>query len=307
MSKSISQVHSIFEQPWWLDAVAPGHWDAVEIEENGRIVARLPYVLRKKFGARIVGQPQLTQTLGPWIEYTSDTPSKRIAREKELFNKLISRLPKFDIFRQNFHSNVTNWMPFYWAGFDQTTRYSYAIEDLGNLENVHAQMSSSVRQDVRRAERTIQVHNSDGLDEVLETAKHTFRRQGRDLPYPPELLHRIDEAVKRHAERRAIFGSDDEGRIHSAAYVVGDAQRAYLLVTGANAELRKSGSGPLIHWAAISQAASFTKVFDFEGSMIESVEKFYRGFGATQTPYLSVCKANKSTQLAMAARRFLIK
>lgn len=79
MSKSISQVPSIFEQPWWLDAVAPGQWDAVEIEENGRIVARLPFVFKKKFGARIVGQPQLTQTLGPWIEYTSDTRRKRHA------------------------------------------------------------------------------------------------------------------------------------------------------------------------------------------------------------------------------------
>lgn len=51
MSKSISQVHLIFAQPWWLDAVAPGSWEPVEIEENGRIVARLQFGSKKNFGA----------------------------------------------------------------------------------------------------------------------------------------------------------------------------------------------------------------------------------------------------------------
>lgn len=307
MSTSISQVHSIFEQPWWLDAVAPGQWDAVEIEEGGRVVARLPFVYKKKFGLRIVGQPPLTQTLGPWIEHTSDSPEKRIAREKDLFLKLISRLPRFDVFHQNFHSNVKNWLPFYWSGFEQTTGYSYAIEDLTNLEAIHARMSAKLRQHIRRAEKRVRVQRSDGIDEVLRTAELTFQRQGMKLPYPPELLHRIDEASKRHGQRRALFGFDDAGNIHSSAYIVGDSERSYLLVTGANPEFRSSASGALVHWTAITEAAAFTKVFDFEGSMLEPVESFYRSFGASQVPYLAVSKTRKSIQLAFAARQLLVK
>lgn len=43
--ENIDQTHSIFEQPWWLDAAAPGQWDVVEIEEGGgsSLDSRSPY------------------------------------------------------------------------------------------------------------------------------------------------------------------------------------------------------------------------------------------------------------------------
>ena len=60
--------NAIFQQPWWLDAVAPGQWAEVTCEHDGRIVARLPYVVRGRRGLRILTQSSLTHTLGPWVE-----------------------------------------------------------------------------------------------------------------------------------------------------------------------------------------------------------------------------------------------
>ncbi len=40
----IAHTDCLFQQPWWLDAVAPGAWDAVVAEHGGRVVGRLPYV-----------------------------------------------------------------------------------------------------------------------------------------------------------------------------------------------------------------------------------------------------------------------
>ena len=36
--------HALFQQPWWLDAVAPGAWDAAVVTKDGQMVGRLPYV-----------------------------------------------------------------------------------------------------------------------------------------------------------------------------------------------------------------------------------------------------------------------
>ena len=58
----------VFQQPWWLDAVAPGRWDEVTCEEGGRVVARLPFVVRGRPRFRMLAQSSLTQTLGPWVE-----------------------------------------------------------------------------------------------------------------------------------------------------------------------------------------------------------------------------------------------
>ena len=57
--------NAIFQQPWWLDAVAPGHWVQAVIERDGRTVARLPYAVRGRGRWRMLTQPPLAQTLGP--------------------------------------------------------------------------------------------------------------------------------------------------------------------------------------------------------------------------------------------------
>jgi hypothetical protein len=45
-------------------------------------------------------------------------------------------------------------------------------------------------------------------------------------------------------------------------------------------------------WEAIKFARSVTRQFNFEGSMIEPVERFFRAFGAVQTPYFQITKTN---------------
>lgn len=302
---SSEQNHSIFEQPWWLDATAPGQWDAVEIEEEGRVVARFPFVVRRRYGLRILGQPGLSQTLGPWIEHTSEAPAQRVAREQDLYNRLIKKLPRFDVFLQNFHTNVTNWTPFYWQGFRQTTNYSYVIDDLTNLDAVFKAMSGSLRNNIRRASKTITVMESDNVDEVLKMSEKTFSRQGLALPYDKEQLERVDEETKKHGLRKAFYGVDEDERIHSAAYIVGDTRRMYLLVTGADPQLQHNWSGALVHWECVRAASGITKVFDFEGSMIKPISEFYRKFGGEQSPYFAMSSLSGRAERLDSIRRLI--
>lgn len=300
-STGAALAYSIFQQPWWLDATVPGSWDAVEIEDGGRTVARLPFAVTRRLGLRVLGQPPLTQALGPWIAPIEESHSKKLAREKDLYTRLIARLPTHDAFRQNFHSQVTNWLPFQWDGFSQTTRYSYVLNGLQDQRELLAGCSKTTRNLIRQAERNIEVVESDDVEGVLSLAEKTFRRQGMSLPYDPDLLRRIDASAKRHAHRRALVALGQDGRAHAAAYIVGDESRAYLLVTGVDPELRRSGAGNLVHWRAIQAASEFTDTFDFEGSMLEPIEEFYRKFGATQTPYSFVSRGSGLAKIAFEA------
>lgn len=290
MAASVPYAYCIFEQPWWLEAVAPGRWDAIEIEEHGHVVARLPFTITEKYGVRTIGQPMLTQTLGPWVENSIAHEPKRLAREHSLYDRLIHGLPKFHIFRQHFHTSVQNWLPFYWQGFSQTTRYTYVIDGLSSEDKLFASLNATARNPIRKAGRHLSVVRDAPIQDVYRMASMTFARQGMATPYPLEYLQRIDEAVRKNAQRRAITVVDDDGRCHAAAYIVGDAARAYLLVTGADPSLRKSGAGYLAHWEIIKEASLFTFLFDFEGSMIKPIEAFYRKFAGHQTPYFAVTK-----------------
>lgn len=50
--KETPYANSVFEQPWWLDIVAPGNWKEIIIndEKTGEVLARFAYVTDGKKG-----------------------------------------------------------------------------------------------------------------------------------------------------------------------------------------------------------------------------------------------------------------
>jgi hypothetical protein len=280
--------YCIFQEPWWLDAVAEGAWQAIEIVHGGQVVARMPIVLRRKFGFRIIRQPPLTPVLGPWLRAVPGNPARQNAREKELLTELISRLPRWDWFEASFHHRMTNWLPFYWRGFQQTTRYTYLLDDTSDLDAVWTGLHESVRRNIRKARRQLGVGADIRLERLLDAVELTFLRQGQTLPFSRELMFRIDAACFARGARRTFFAEDARRRIHAVLYLVMDGRCAYYLLGGADPEVRESGAQNLLLWEAIRCASEMGRAFDFEGSMIEPVERVFRDFGARQAPYLHV-------------------
>ena len=87
-----------------------------------------------------------------------------------------------------------------------------------------------------------------------------------------------------------FFAVDAQERVHAACYLVWTKKYAYYIMGGGDSDLRSSGAAAYVLWEAIKFAAGVSEVFDFEGSMIEPVERFVRCFGALQRPYFSVTR-----------------
>ena len=289
----------LFDLPWWLEAVAPGQWSEVTLGTR----ARWPYVSKRRLGVTALTHPRLTAMLGPCIEPASGDYAKTLSYEHETMRELLDALPRFDLFRQAFHPSVTNWLPLYWSGFQATVQYTYRIEDLTDLDRVWSGFRPSLQRQIRKAQRTVAVRTDLGLPAFLDVNEKSFRRQGLPLPHSWELVGRVDAACAAHDARRVFFAVDDRDRIHAALYVVWDRDSAYYLMSGGDPELRASGAGSLLAWEAIRFCSGVTRSFDFEGSMVPSLERFFRSFGAHQVAYLLVSKANLRGRAADAGRR----
>jgi hypothetical protein len=291
---NLTSAYSIFQQPWWLEAVAPGSWGEVIIEKGGQIYARLPYVIKRKYGLKVMDMPPLTLHLGPWLRAFPGKYANRISEEHQLMAELIENLPSFDVFQQNFHFSITNWLPFYWKGFQQTTHYTYRINNLSDISLIWESFRENIRRDIRKAESrfNLRIRTDLPVDAFIPLNIQTFERQGRNLPYPESLIRRLDAACVEHNARKIFIAEDKLGRHHAGVYIVWDEQSAYYLMGGGHPTLRSSGATSLCMWEAIQFAATVTKSFDFEGSIIEPIERFFRSFGAQQTPYFQVVKIN---------------
>jgi hypothetical protein len=300
---TIPSVNSLFEQPWWLDCVAPGGWGAVEVRRGDAVVGRLPYARRRRLGLVAIVQPLFTQTLGPWVAPTEGKPSRRADNERTVLGQLIEMLPRFDIFRQCCAPALTNWLPFYWAGFEATVRYTYRIEDLSDLDVVKRGFREHVRRGIRKAGNAVEVDHDYPLEELLRLDVKTYERQRLKLPHSHELFRRLDAECAARGARRILGAVDAKGRTHAALYVVWDEGTCYALVNARNPEFQAFGANTLLYWEAIRLASEVSRVFDFEGSMVKPVEHFIRAFGGRQTPYFCIHKAGLKAHPAMAARR----
>lgn len=283
----------IFSQAWWLDATAgEGSWDVAIVEKGGDVFASMPYVAKKRHGLTVLGQPALTQTLGPWLRDSDAKYAKKLSQQKDLMEGLIEQLPAFHHYAQNWSCQQTNWLPFFWKSFKQTTRYTYVLHELTDEKTIWSGIQQNIRTDIRKASDRFNVRVRDDLDvdDFLNLNRLVFERQGMKLPYSENYVKNLDQACILKNVRKIFIAEDDQGRRHAGIYLIWDENSAYYLMGGGDPELRNSGATSLCMWEAIKFAATVTKRFDFEGSMLEPVERFFRAFGAVQTPYFSVYK-----------------
>lgn len=288
---------TFFHQAWWLDVVAPNAWATAEVLDGGRVAASMPYTVRRRFGLDFIEMPPLTQVLGPIEPDYQGKYANRLARQKDVYDGLIAALPKYDLFRQSFHSGVTNWLPYYWRNFAQSTRYTYRLDLTQTKDALWADTQDRVRTDIRKAQRALKLREEFDPYRFLAVISKTFERQGMRLPYDAAMIRRLFDQAPKNARIKVLAAEDKQGAIHGVALFIGDENCVYYLLGGADPKLRNSGCQSLLLWEGICWAATFSRVFDFEGSMLEGVERFVRGFGAQQEPYFQLTSMSRRMSL----------
>lgn len=284
---------SIFSQPWWLDAVAGSNWDVIIEEKGGQIIAALPYEKAQKKGFDFLRNPILTQHQYLYVEPSKSTRyAKILAHQKKIITSLLGKLPKFAVFKLNIHPSFTNWLPFYWLGFEQSTRYTYIIDNLSEVEKVYSNFESKIKTDIKKAEKLVEVEEARDVELLYQVVEKSFERQGIKTPFSLETVQRIEQACSARNCSKVLLAKDEQGNVHAGIYLIWDKERMYYLLGGGDPNYRNSGATSLLLWHAIQFAATQVKVFDFEGSMMEPVERFVRSFGAVQQPFFTISKVN---------------
>ena len=291
---------SLYQQAWWMDVVCgANNWDALIYENNGNIVGAWAYPIKKKYNLKLIAMPMLTLGLGPVITYfPGQKYASTLSHEQQVIEELVKQLPPFDLFDIYFLPLYKNQMAFHWKGFTQKTRYTYRINDISKLDKVFDEFNSSIRSQIRKAEKEITIAESEDIELFYKINSLTFKRQNKKVPYSLSYVKQIEEVCKKHNCRKILFAKDMQGNIHAAVYIVWDSQSTYYLMGGADEAYKSSGAYSLLLWNAIKKSAVVSKQFNFCGSMLPTVERFFRSFGGEQVPYLHLKKV-KSTALKL--------
>ena len=280
----------IFVHDWYLDMVCrEGIWDFVLVEEEGEILGVLPYFLKKKFGFRYIAMPVGAKYMGPFL-----LPAKDNLTEQHLiYAKLIAQLPKVHSFRQNFDPRVSNWLPFYWEGFQQTTKYTYRLA-IENLPETYQNFSKKTRAKIRKATKTLTIIDTLTAAQFHDIHQMTFDRQGLQTPLSKDKFLAFDKTLAEKKARKMFFAVDEAKNIHAVFYIILDKNIAYMHFLGSNPNFTKSEAVMLLYWHIFQYVNEKCGIhlIDFQGSMIKNVESLFRRFQAVQVPYFSIVKEN---------------
>ena len=285
----------LFQQYWWMETVCRGkQWDVALAFDGDWLSGAMPYHYGKKRGVSFVLQPQLTQYSGPLYLYPDGlSESRRLEFETTVARQLLAQVEarKPAVFLQSFAPGVTNWLPYYWAGFRQTTRYTYRIEDISDPDRLLEQFDRQKRQRKihRFAHSTTTRFDMEPADFARFHRQYWLQRGQKDLLDSDFVEHVCREAIGRG---QGVIASlhDGDGNLLAARFAAYDSRCAYSLMSALDVDRHRSGHSECLFWTLMQHLADKSCAFDFEGSMDEGIEYFYRSFGAVQTPYFQISK-----------------
>ncbi|MFN7116610.1 MAG: GNAT family N-acetyltransferase [Saprospiraceae bacterium] len=285
-------------QPHWLDAVCGHeHWDvALALDANGRITGALPYHIVKKWMLNVIKMPPLTDYTAVLFNYENlqyMKPYARMTFEQKVLEALVTQLPRTALFNLQFYPELDNWLPFYWAGFRQTTTYTFRLEELTNLDNIYNNFKSSIRTNIRRASHLADVICNDDVTAFYQLYTRSLERRNVAPPYPFATLQQLDAALIKKQQRTIFFAkSKDSDDYYATLYVAYDRHTAYFIGWGIHSDYKESHALQLLIWEAIQKLEKIVQRIDFCGSVLPSIERMIRGFGGIRRPCYVISKTN---------------
>lgn len=262
-------------------------------EKNGLIRGGL-VLTRNEVG--VFSNPLMAKYLG--ILYAPDVDTRR--ETYSIDRLLIDAVSSGTVWSYNFHPGYTNWLVFHWKGFRQTTRYTYQI-DFASREDIASRYSEKVKAPLRAAKKACLTMEDLEPGRFLDFFCKALPGESRKPRQKKEVLKRSLGTLEDGGFLKLAGIRDTKGNIHAVAALIWDNGSANLVLNRIHPGFRKFGGNTLLLDGMIRFAAGHCRIFDFEGSMHERIERFYRGFGGRRVSYFHIYRANVWTWAYLGA------
>lgn len=284
----------IYSKPWWLDAIClPENWDVWIYEENGSVLAAMPYYFENRNGRKYITKAQLSQNNGIIFNYPKDAKAvtKAIFEEKVIDKACdFIRSLNLDVYEQQYTTSFNNWLPFYWHYYNAITRYTYIIDDTSNLDFVWEGIASKRRSVIKKGQKNTSLSTQMTISSFYLEHEKIYSKQGLNCPFSYDVWVRLASACIEHGAGQISCRMTEEGKVAAVSFVVWDEKNLYKLMGGPIPEYANLDAYSALTWDEIELSHKMGLTYDFEGSVIKRISKSFREYGATPKAYFRIRK-----------------
>lgn len=287
--KSICEQEGVplFLQPWWLDAVC-AEWDVAIAKKGDRVAGVWPYAVDKKIGVSILRNPRLTPYLGPAVFLPSDIKeSNADSFEHETISELIRQLPDAKVWHLAIQPGIKQAGIFKHHQLQSTVQQTFLLDLQPAEEVLLGNIKETARRNIRQAEKEITITNDTSyLKDLYNFQRNTLAGKGTFFAYSfADMQQAMDACLANDSAALWVAKAGDV--VQAIVWHVWDKNCSYYLMGGQNHEANGYKAMTALLWHVIKEAKrKGHSTFDFEGSMDEGVERFFRSFGAQRELYL---------------------
>ncbi len=302
---------SVFNSKAWIAISLDENYHLMGIyNKNKELIGSFYYYEFQR--AKVLTQisaPPFSPNCGLFVKDNTINPA-----QKNTFRKKVLALvrdyfeeQKFDIFSLPFPQEYVDMQEFIWKGYSVQPRYTYQLNLSEFKEDLLAKMSSERRKNIKKAEKDgIIAKKESNFNKAKELIYGTYSKQ--NIEVNTQVLDSVFGSFATEENSICYVSYNKEGKAISTVFCVYDKEVCYYILGGYNSEERHEGAGALAMWSAIKMAQEKgVKTFDFEGSMLPAVEKYFRGFGGKMIPFYSVNKNKWKGNLFLKARNLISK
>lgn len=283
----------------FLSLIIP-NWHAIIIEEEGKWLAVMPFLLKKKWGFTAIGQPLFTQFSGILLgEIAAKNTYKQLSKLKTIVSSIVALLPETHKFLIRFSPYFLYPQPFYWKGYTLKTRFTYQL-DLAESEDIlWDNMAESLQRQIKKATKFgLKWKESydkqiwfDLMEKNLIAGKNIMGVVPSKNHQEQILLEQVFDFFIKEKIGKLYLIENAENQVLACGFFVFWGNNFTYFAGAMLPNSEKSGAMSLLMWRAIVEAKKNNfKIFDFEGSMIEGIERFFRNFGAKPVPYFEISR-----------------
>jgi len=233
--------------------------------------AVMPLIYKKKYGLKYIYQPFFTQQSGVFSKHGIDA---------DLLQKFIDSIPlKFIRVRMNLNRSCT-------FNLKSVTFHPNYVLDLSKpYPELFKLFSGNTKRNITKADANKPVLSVN----ILPSDFVAFKKENAKLPISDKTWLCLTNLLDFYNSRGnlKIFGATENNQLTSAVCFLFSKKRVYYLVSANNQRGMETASSFFLVNSLIRQMSGNPIILDFEGSKIEGVARFFKGWGAVNEPYAS--------------------
>lgn len=261
----------VYAMSWYLDLVCE-NWDAL-VSDDYEAVMPLPW--KKKYGIKYIYHPFFAQQLGVFYKIDADDQTY------EFLQAIPANFLKYET-SLNFLNSAKN--------LSLNIRSNYILKLNQDYETIYKAFNDNTRRNIKKADKEEMI-----LSDLTPEAFVQLKKETAVAKLNKQAYERMQQLITESMTRGVgvIYAAKNkQGEILGAVFLLRFKKRIIYLFSASN----NSGKQVRVMFKLVNRIikenAEKELLLDFEGSMIEGVARFFKGFGAQKEVYYRYKKSN---------------